>query len=198
MTLLFALALAETYDLDLYVPDAPPVHFDRYNASVIFPDLGAGYPDGEVVSTWSNLTCLNREGTLSVVVDMADPWPSIPATATCVYGNDSLVVTLLQVDMSDGDVLPEYDAASVLSLDLASDVSGHWSFGFPSSVPHAPGVRTARDDQGFPIPGLKCKVDVTTGSTPVLQLIVASNDVEGSATCSLGQATIIDIEIDRS
>lgn len=187
---LIALALNSTpayagyYTTTMFIPhDAPTVAGDR----VIVRHLGnaaTGYSDQVINSTWSYLTCHIEDEELTVVftADTSD-WPSsIPSSATCTSGNDTLSISIVN------DTLPD-------ALDAGRDigtggivVEAREEFAVMRKHRLASSLDLVEDSYdgvlgGNTWAGVTCLVANDAQDVPWVKVNIAYDAVEGDGSC---------------
>jgi len=173
------IALAQSYTVDLDVPDAVPVGTTSDHvivAGLHFPGVAAGYADTTVPSSWSHLECHVEDGDVTVLFSAtASTFPStVPSTATCASGGYSLTVNLHEVPFP-----PYEDLTFTPSVGLTIDLTPPPGFSnlqrmsvhpLPVGPSYQEGSWQARLSPSIPWPGVQCTMEDRPSSGP--QLIV--------------------------
>lgn len=100
MLLTLLAAQAATYTEDLIIPANAPVLLPDTSGVMrkMVWDTAVSAPDTKVDSDWSYVTCGVTDGAVWALFHAGvDDWPTtIPSTATCTHGTDTLVVNIVQ------------------------------------------------------------------------------------------------------
>lgn len=191
---------ASTFDIDFYIKSPAPVNRQVINRTFTY-NIGPGWAETTVPSTWSYVTCGHKNGVVYMrFVATASNWPtSWPATVSCSSGGYTLRGTVKDLGLTD-DYPVEVDLTSGLDLELDKGAAMWRDFEISSAFSFVDG-QYAGDLGGTTWQDVSCMVWSTPSSQQFLRIYVGLSHLAGLGTCSLpkvgGGVKTLPVQISR-
>lgn len=135
LLLMIATASATTYTEDLKIPATEPVSIPIEVQTRVDFDTNLTEDDQEIDSDWSYVTCGIKDGDIwAQFTGPVGNWPTtIPSTATCTSGSDSLVLNIIETEDFDADWDEDTTPGTGYEIDVPEGVSGEVSYKLPTT-----------------------------------------------------------------
>lgn len=195
LLLLCSAAMATLYEVEVAVGSGTgPLHpdTDTIGAARIIPDIAVGERDTVVSSTSPYITCeiKDEDVIVNIKADPAD-WGSLPTSADCVYGSDTLrVKPIVDTYESAWQTSSRLINASPLLIRLAPDHVGFRLYPLPPAGTYDAKVHQAKKSTGADWDGLFCESVQDSNSNWNLWIVVDDENVDRThGSCLIANST---------